>query len=72
MKGMYQVSSGLTPQRSLLNVYNYHGFGLVLYTFGMIDHSKQILNCKRSTLIFNNNIYKTGCTSHDCGSYRLI
>jgi len=37
----------LKPQRSLLNVYNYHDFGQVLYNFDMIDHSKQILNSKR-------------------------
>jgi len=49
VKGMYQMSSGLKPQRSLSNVYNYHGFGRVLYNFDMIDHSKQILNSKRTT-----------------------
>jgi len=44
VKGMYQMSSGLKPQRSLLNVYNYHGFDRVLYNFDKIDHSKQKLN----------------------------
>ena len=49
MKGMYQMSSGLKPQRSPLNVYNYHEFGRVLYNFDTIDHSKQIINNKRTT-----------------------
>lgn len=48
VKGMCQMSSELKPQRSLLNVYNCHGFGRVLYNFDKIDHSKQKLNSKRT------------------------
>jgi len=48
VRGMYQMSSRLKPQRSLLNVYNYHEFDRVLYNFDMIDHSKQILNSQRT------------------------
>lgn len=41
MKDMYQMSSKLKAQRSLLNVYNYHDFGLVLYNFDTIDQSNK-------------------------------
>lgn len=41
MKDMYQMSSKLKAQRSLLNVYNYHNFGRVLYNFDTIDQSNK-------------------------------
>jgi len=59
VKGMYQMSSGLKTQHSLLNVYNYHGFGRVLYNFDMIDHSKQKLNSKHTiSIIKQDSLYQ--------------
>jgi len=44
MKDMYQMSSELKSQRSLLNVYNYHNSGRVLYNFDTIDQSNKKKN----------------------------